>query len=186
MKLEGTKEERVAAAVDFLNERRSFAYNRDNIAGVYHKAGIPFTDAADKFFAEWHGVLVGDVWYKEEKEGDHFHKKGEKYQLDFYMSLFDREEEIRRNYWYEPVDANESDDDLAPDFPALIRKHYGADTVPVGEGGYYYQGVIYITGDGRLLIYHPDYDEDLPWEYGSLTELMSGELRSPGLWNTEG
>lgn len=181
MKVEGTIQERVSAAVEFLRARRSFAYDRDKIAEAYRKAGVPFTAAADKFFEEWHGVFCGDLWSKEGEEGDHFHKEGEKYQIDFYVSLFDREEEIRRNYRFEPVAADASDDEFDCDFPALIRKHFGADTVPVGEGGYYYQGVIYITPEGTLVIFHPDYDEELRWEYDSLPELLWCELQSPGL-----
>ncbi len=179
MRLTGTVEERARAAIEFLRAHRSFAYDREKKEALYRKAGVPFTDAADRFFREWDGLFEGDVYWKESKDNP-FYRDGERYQADFYFDFFHRAERMKRFYASEPIDEDTDIESLAPDFPAIIRKLYGPETIPLGEGGYYYQGYIYLTPEGKILIHHPDYDDgDVFWDYDDFFDLFCGEMRSP-------
>ena len=98
-------------------------------------AGVPYTEAAEKFCREWDGVL------------DHCHFFGrDKSRIDFrfHCSLeladgFDSSEAALQ-YWYAPEMTDE----------------YGLDTVPVATGGYYYYDIIWIKPDGSLVAVLPD------------------------------
>ena len=161
MQLTGTQEERVAAAIEFYKVRRSPGLDHDAVVEAYRKAGVPFTEAAEKLFREWNGVFDGERWYEE----------GHSYRMDFFMSLFNCDFSF---YEHKPVDESAEDENLSA--PAIMRKHYGADTVPVGYGGYYYQGYVFICPDGKLLMWHDYNPRDEFWEYDSLDELIQGEL----------
>ena len=78
MQLTGTQEERVAAAIEFYKARRSSGLDHDAVVEAYRKAGVPFTEAAEKLFREWNGVFDGERWYEE----------GHSYRMDFFMALF--------------------------------------------------------------------------------------------------
>ena len=177
MQLSGTIQNRTQTAIDFLKANRTKTYDRNEIANIYKKAGVPFTEAADNFFQEWYGVVENAYFYKIAKETDKFHKKGDIISIDCFFDLFDQEESIREEYEFSSVDEIEDSESLY--FTAMIKKKYGEDTVPVAEGGYYYPGVIYVRPDGGLLIFHPDYDNVKPWEYNNFFELMCDELLSP-------
>ena len=50
MQLTGTIQNRIADAIEFLKANRTEAYDHNQIADVYERAGVPFTEAADSFF----------------------------------------------------------------------------------------------------------------------------------------
>ena len=154
MKLTGTTDERIHSAVEFLKVNRTHEYDRDKYAEAYRKAEVPFTDAADRLFREWVGVFDGACFY----EGKSAHS------LDFFVSLYDDDEEIRRNYG------------------GLAKGAYGLDTIPIGQGGYYYYADIYLTADGKIVAYH-DYNweryienDGRGEEHDSLEDFASWEL----------
>lgn len=189
MQLTGTIQKRTAAAIQFLKAHRTKSYDRNEMAAVYQRAGVPFTEAADKFFQEWYGVVDGAYFYKIAKETNKFHNEGDTVSIDCNFYLFTTEEEIKD--WYDSSPLDETADDDSCDSPTLIKRKYGADTVPVAEGGYYYPGCIYVRPDGRLLIFHPDYDysddgDIKTWEYNNFFELMWHELSNtdPGFVET--
>lgn len=144
MNLTGTQEERVAAAIEFFRARRTRGRDFDSVAEAYRKAGVPFSEAAEKLFREWNGVFDGGLWYEE----------GDSYRLDFFMDMFNC------------------------DFSLCKAKYAPADAVPVGYGGYYYPGYIFVRPDGKLLMWHDYYVRGRFSEYDTLGELVQDELAS--------
>ena len=151
MQLTGTKEERIRAAIEFAKAHRTREYDHDHYASVYRKAGVPYTSAAEKFCREWCGVL-------EDLEFCH----QDKIRVDFTFELMadipfnDEPPEKRLESEYTP-DPNPKEDGYGyPDFAAAIRKRYGADTVPVAEGGYYYPSIVFVRPDGKIVALLPD------------------------------
>ena len=152
MQLTGTTiQERMASAIAFAKAHRSHEYDHDHYASVYRKAGVPYTEAAEKFCREWCGVL-------EDLEFCH----QDNVRVDFTFELmadipFDNEPpENRLKLEYEPSSESTDDDYGYPDFAAAIRKRYGADTVPVAEGGYYYPSIVFVRPDGKIVALLPD------------------------------
>ena len=130
MKLTGTLDERIHSAVEFLKANRMKEYDHDKYVAAYRKAGIPFTDAADRLFAEWVGVWDGVCFYEH---------AGSPFSLDFFIDLFHDPKVIRRYYG------------------GFSKSAYGKKTIPIGYGGYYYYADIYLTADGKIVAYH-DYN----------------------------
>ena len=135
MELTGTIEERIAAAVKFAKAHRAHEYDHDKFVERYRKAGVPYTEAAEKFCREWDGVLDHCRFFGRDKSRIDFR---------FVCSLeltegFDSSEEALQ-YWYDPDTTDE----------------YGPDTVPVATGGYYYYDIIWIKPDGSLIAVLPD------------------------------
>ena len=57
MKLTGSLKERITQALDFAKAHRAYEYDHDMFVERYRKAGVPYTEAAEKFCREWDGVL---------------------------------------------------------------------------------------------------------------------------------
>ena len=49
MELTGTLQERIAAAIEFAKAHRAYKYDHDKFVERYRKAGVPYTEAAEKF-----------------------------------------------------------------------------------------------------------------------------------------
>ena len=135
MELTGTLEERIAAALEFAKAHRAYEYDHDKFVKRYRSAGVPFTEAAEKFCREWDGVLDHCRFCTRNKS---------RIDVRFVCSLeliegFDSSEEALR-YWYNPD----------------TRDRYGPDTVPVATGGYYYYDILWIKPDGSLIAVLPD------------------------------
>ncbi len=135
MELTGTLEERIAAAVEFAKAHRAHEYDHDKFVKRYRSAGVPYTEAAEKFCREWDGVLDHCRFCTRNKS---------RIDVRFVCSLgliegFDSSEEALR-YWYDPD----------------TRDRYGPDTVPVATGGYYYYDILWIKPDGSLIAVLPD------------------------------
>ena len=58
MELTGTLEERIAAALEFAKAHRAYEYDHDKLVKRYRSAGVPYTEAAEKFCREWDGGRV--------------------------------------------------------------------------------------------------------------------------------
>ena len=168
MQLTGTIQNRIADAIEFLKANRTEAYDHNQIADVYERAGVPFTEAADSFFQEWFGVIEDAYFYHIGKETNKFYTKGALYGIDCAFYLYRKEEEIKAFYDFSPSFPNENATGN------MIREKYGTDTVPVAEGGYYYPGYIFVRPDGRLLIDH-EYDRE-PQEYNNFFDLICEEF----------
>ena len=183
MQLTGTTDkERIESAIAFAKAHRRHAYNHDKIAEVYRKAGVPFTDAADAFFREWYGVFTGISLYPNHTNISYdggFHALIE---IDFCFFLIDDEDELKD--WYEPgayPDYDVFDDGFSwPDIPGMIRAKYGADTVPVARGGFYYPSTVYIRPDGMLIIILPDNGYDTEQFFDHLDEFICLQLNREG------
>ena len=133
MELTGTLQERIAAAIEFAKAHRAYKYDHDKFVERYRKAGVPYTEAAEKFCRD--GVLDHCRFFRRDKSC---------IDVRFVCSLeladgFDSSEEALQ-YWY------------APD----MTDEYGLDTVPVATGGYYYYDIIWIKPDGSLIAVLPD------------------------------
>lgn len=170
MLLTGTLEERVDQAIAFAKATRKHGYDREKISGIYRRAGVPYTKAAEDLFREWAGVFDGVLFYNDNDE--HWPK----HRCDFYISFFDDAEDFTR---YGIKYAAEDPDDDDHDAAGIVRRKFGAEAVPVAEGGYYYPGWIYALPDGSVYSYHNDYDEEDGWHFGTFTDLLRMELRSP-------
>ena len=194
MQLTGTIQNRIADAIEFLKANRTESYDHNQIADVYERAGLPFTEAADSFYQEWFGVIENAYFYYIVKETNKFGKKGAIRGIDCEFYLYRKEEEIKELYDFSlPVCSTENatEDMIREKYGAdtvqefenddfighMMRKKYGADTVPVAEGGHYYPGYIFVRPDGRLLIFHHDYDTE-PQEYNNFFDLICYELQS--------
>lgn len=57
MILTGTLKERIAQAVEFAKAHRDYEYDHEMFVERYRKAGVPYTEAVEKFCREWDGVL---------------------------------------------------------------------------------------------------------------------------------
>ena len=172
MKLTGTLQERIAAAIEFSKAHRAYEYNHDAFAERYRKAGVPFTEAAEKFCREWDGVL----------DRCHFCTRN-KSRHDFWFTCaldvtegFETPEEALK-YWYDPV-TYEEEDDWYPNYPKEIREKHGPDTVPVAAGGYYYFDIIWIKPDGSLIAILPD--DGIEHYYRNLFDYLLRELGFAG------
>ena len=135
MELTGTLEERIAAMVEFAKAHRAYEYDHDKFVKRYRNAGVPYTEAAEKFCREWDGVLDHCRFFSRDKSS---------IDVRFVCSLeladgFDSSEEALQ-YWYDPGSTDE----------------YGPDTVPVATGGYYYYDIIWTRPDGSLIAVLPD------------------------------
>ena len=154
MELTGTLEERIAAMVEFAKAHRAYEYDHDKFVKRYRNAGVPYTEAAEKFCREWDGVL------------DHCRfSTRSKNRIDFrfvctldLIDGFDSSKEALR-YWYD------SD----------TRDKFGSDTVPVATGGYYYYDIIWIKPDGSLIAILPDYGGRVNY-FGNLFEYLCSEF----------
>ncbi len=172
MELTGTLEERIAAALEFAKAHRAHEYDHDKFVERYHKAGVPYTEAAERFCREWDGVL----------DCCHFCKRN-KSRCDFWFTCaldvtegFDSPEEALQ-YWYDP-ETYEKDESWYPNYPQEIREKYGPDTVPVAAGGYYYFDIIWIKPDGSLIAILPD--DGIEHYYGNLFDYLLRELGFAG------
>ena len=65
MLLTGTTEERVDKAISFAKAHRTGGYEHEYFAGVYRKAGVPYTKPAEKLYREWAGVFDGILFYND-------------------------------------------------------------------------------------------------------------------------
>ena len=135
MELTGTLGERIAAALEFAKAHRAHEYDHDKFVKRYRSAGVPYTEAAEKFCREWDGVLDHCRFCTRNKS---------RIDVRFVCSLeliegFDSSEEALR-YWYNPD----------------TRDRYGPDTVPVATGGYHYYDILWIKSDGSLIAVLPD------------------------------
>ena len=159
MQLTGTTiQERIASAIAFAKAHRSHEYDCDKTAGIYRMAGVPFTEAAEKFWREWYGVWNCIDFYPDRpnvvnSDGEHHIER-----IDFYFSLVEDAEKLEVDYTPESY--------LGwPDSAGMIRKKYGDDTVPVAEGGYYYPSDIWVCSDGRIFSVLPEDFEEIGDEH---------------------
>ena len=159
MQLTGTTiQERIASAIAFAKAHRSHEYDCDKTAGIYRMAGVPFTEAAEKFWREWYGVWDCIDFYPDRpnvvnSDGEHHIER-----IDFYFSLVEDAEKLEVGYTPESY--------LGwPDSAGIIRKKYGDDTVPVSEGGYYYPSDIWVCSAGRIISVLPEDFEEIGDEH---------------------
>ncbi|MBO7630138.1 MAG: hypothetical protein J6S87_09415 [Bacteroidales bacterium] len=159
MQLTGTTiQERFASAIAFAKAHRSHEYDCDKTAGIYRMAGVPFTEAAEKFWREWYGVWDCIDFYPDRpnvvnSDGEHHIER-----IDFYFSLVEDAEKLEVGYTPESY--------LGwPDSEGIIRKKYGDDTVPVSEGGYYYPSDIWVCSAGRIISVLPEDFEEIGDEH---------------------
>jgi hypothetical protein len=169
MLLKGTFEERVDQAIAFARAHNTYVYDHEKISGIYRKAGVPYTKAAEKLFREWAGVFDGILFYDDNDNYWPTHR------VDFYISFFSDAEDFTDYGSKYAAEPGEDEDDTA----MLVRNKFGANAVPVATGGYYYPGWIYALPDGSLFSYHNDYDEDDGWHFDTFTDLLRMELGSP-------
>ena len=175
MKLTGTLKERITQAVEFAKMHRAYEYDYETFAERYRKAGVPYTEEAEKFCREWDGVLnycrfCGmnksriDFWYA--------------CRLDVTEGFETPEEALQ--YWYDPK-TYEKDDNWYPNYPQEIRDGYGTDTVPVAAGGYYYFDIMWIKPDGTLIAIMPDDGREK--HYDNLIDYLCFEFSHAGTPN---
>ena len=172
MELTGTLQERIAAAVEFAKAHRAYEYDHDKFVERYRKAGVPYTEAAERFCREWDGVLDRCRFCGRNKSRIDFR---------FVCSLdmaegFDSSEEALQ-YWYDP-DTYEKDWGWYENYPKEIRDEYGHNTVPVATGGYYYYDIIWIKPDGSLIAILPDDGREN--EFSNLLDYVSSEFGFAG------
>lgn len=129
MKLTGTIDERIDAAVEFGRAHRQGEYDEKKAEELYRKAGVPFPDSARKFWRDWAGVLDEMIFYNDEQSI-----------IDFSFCSFT--DAGRLNLTYGPSKFNLSKG---------IRDEFGDDAVPVAEGGYYYPCTLWAIPDGRVI-----------------------------------
>ena len=183
MELKGTVEERVEAAIAFARASRK-PYDHEKISDLYRKVGVPYTEAAEKVYREWDGVFEDIVVYHE----DSIHC------VDFFIYFFKDPKDFMQ--WYS-VDAekfvNEQTDPIYRTlqrahsyvYEEIVKEKCAPGTVPIAEGGYYYQGGIYVQPDGKLMCYHPDYDDEDGWHFDDFTKLLDMELGAADPWRIE-
>ncbi|GEM_PF-2668652 len=172
MKLTGTLQERIAAAIEFAKAHRTGEYDRNKTAKIYRKAGVPYTQAAEKFCRDWDGVLNYCRFCCANKS-----------RIDFWFACrldvtegFETPEEALK-YWYDPV-TYEEEDDWYPNYPKEIREKHGPDTVPVAAGGYYYFDILWSKPDGGLIAIMPDDDREK--YYDNLIDYLCYEFGCAG------
>ncbi len=183
MKLEGTKiEEKVQAAIAFGKAHRP-AFDREKIAAIYRRANIPFTKAAERFWAEWFGVLGGLRFWPEGPNIFYDDGHAALATVDFWFGLMGAEQDLK--YWYEPTCYPEIDEEDFEDIAGMIRAKYGTETVPVARGGYYYPSTIYVCPDGKVISILPDngYDSERIWN--RLEDWLCFELKGQSIDRVE-
>ncbi|MBQ9395917.1 MAG: hypothetical protein IJU23_10450 [Proteobacteria bacterium] len=185
MKLTGTEQERIDAAIAFAKTHRCHAYAHDLVAENYRKAEVPFTEAAEKFCREWDGAFDRIRIYP--GSPNVVCDDGSQYLVDIAFSfeilahsewIDDSVDELK--YWYDP--------DYAASQPRWdewcsknIREKYGTDTVPVAKGGYYYPKIIWIRPNGQLICDLPDNGRPLAERvYDSLGDFIHDTLSGHG------
>lgn len=171
MQLTGTDKERIDQAIAFAKAHRTEEYNHEKFVNLYKEAGVPYTEAAEKFCREWCGVLEKAKFYPDRPNviGD----DGSELliDIDFSFRIITNADDLK--YWYDP-DYTEGDD--CDEFAKVVREKYGIETVPVASGGYYYPLQIWICPDGRLVAILPD---NGPWHqhiYDNLYEFLYEQL----------
>ena len=179
MKLTGTTDhERIDSAIAFAKAHRSHDYDHCKITEIYHKAGVPFTEAAEKFWRKWYGVLEQCVLYPDSPnvscdDGNHYI-----IDVDFSFCMLANAEELK--YRYEPTTYPDLDENYCEDIGGMIRAKYGIDTVPVASGGYYYPDSIYIRPNGKIISILPDNGYDSERFFDSLKEFLYFHLHGLG------
>lgn len=191
MQLTGTEEERIVAAIAFAKAHRSHEYERDKIAEVYRKAGVPFTPAAEKFCREWDGVFDRVNMYPDRPnvvmdDGTHY-----LIDIDFSFNLLSNSEHVHDpvdnvKVWYD-ADYMRRDGDgcskRCAESIEYIRQDYGADTVPVAAGGWYYPDIVCVCPDGKIVAYLPEEGNDQV--FGNLEEFLHLHIGGHGLSRIE-
>lgn len=173
MQLTGTIQERVDAAIAFAKAHNTYKYDHEKVSALYKKAGIPYTKAAENLYREWGGVFANILFFNEEDE--HYPTVP----IDFYVMFFDEEEakKISSCYYGKKTRTAENKGNYINLFAKEAMKQFGEDTVPVAEGGYYYQGVVFVKPDGTIRTNHPDYDHnDRFWQFDSFRDFLCMEL----------
>lgn len=176
MQLTGTIEERIHAVVEFGRAHRTPQYDEKYAEEIYEKAGAPFTDAARKFWSEWSGVTDEMSFYSRNpsipSDG------GRKFTGRIYFDFYCLNEQGLRD-WYIPTTYPEEDEGF-PDLAGIMRAKYGDDTVPVAEGGYYYQWRFWIRPDGKMIAILPD--NGIEYYFDTVEEFLCWQLKdhNPG------
>lgn len=175
MQLTGTDKERIDQAISFAKAHRTEEYDHEKFVNLYKEAGVPYTEAAEKFCREWCGVLERVKLYPDSPNvvGD----DGSELliDIDFSFRILTDADDLR--YWYDP---DYTEGDYCDDCSIWIRENCGAETVPVASGGYYYPDKIWISPDGKLVTIFPD---DGPYHqhiYNNLDEFLHRELGGHG------
>lgn len=180
MQLTGTIEERVGAAVAFAKAHRTKEYDHERYAAVYRKAGVPYTKAAENFCREWCGVLEDCALYD---------SGGSVIDFDFRLlsdvSFGGEPPERTLEMEYTPEETPRKGGFGYPDFAAEIRSRYGADTVPVATGGYYYPSTIFVRPDGGIVKVFPDDGLYGIGEFGSPDDFLQSQLDGTNLGRVE-
>ncbi|MBQ3657530.1 MAG: hypothetical protein II956_11885 [Bacteroidales bacterium] len=151
MQLTGTIQERVDQAIAFAKAHRTEKYDHEKFVNLYKEAGVPYTEAAEKFCREWCGVLEKVKLYPDSPNvvGDDGSELLS--DIDFSFRILTDADDLR--YWYDP---DYTEGDYCDDCAIWIRENCGAETVPVASGGYYYPDKIWISPDGKLVTIFPD------------------------------
>ena len=191
MQLTGTEKERIDAAIAFAKSHRSHQYDQEKIAEIYQKAGVPFTEAAEKFCREWDGVFDMVKMYPDKPnvvmdDGTHY-----LIDIDFSFNLLSDSENVSDSVdnvqvWYD-ADYMRKDGDGCSNWYAEciedIRQKYGDDTIPVAEGGWYYPDIICVCPDGKIVSYLPDEGNDNV--YDCLEDFLHFHIGGHGLSSIE-
>lgn len=165
MQLTGTIQERIDAAIAFAKAHRSYEYDHETIADLYKQVGVPYTEAAEKIYREWMGVLEGINFYNENPL---------MYPIDFRVMFFEEEDAEEYFSYYD-----ERTGKYICRIAKSAMKKFGADTVPVAYGGYYYPAIVYVKPDGTILTHHHDYDKKGDyWKFNSFRDFLCMELNS--------
>ena len=151
MQLTGTDKERIDQAIAFAKAHRTEEYDHEKFVSLYKEAGVPYTEAAEKFCREWCGVLEKVKLYPDRPNvvGD----DGSELLIDIDFSFWIMTDADDLRYWYDP---DYTEGDYCDECAIWIREKYGTETVPVASGGYYYPDKIWISPDGKLVTIFPD------------------------------
>ncbi len=189
MRLMGaTERERIDSALAFAKAHRVQEADLEAIAEAYRKAGVPLTEAAERFCREWDAVLDCAKFYPDfpnvvMDDGTHYLIN---ISFDFWLlshSVWEKDAVESLRLWYEPTCYPDLDENFDDDIAGMIRSKYGADTVPVAKGGYYYPNILYIRPDGRIISVFAD--ECRERHYDRIEEFLYQHLSKKGATRIE-
>ena len=124
MELTGTIEERIAAAVEFAKAHRAYEYDHEAFVERYRRAGVPYTEAAEKFCREWDGVFDHCRFCRRNKSRIDF-----RFVCALDVTAGETPEEALRCFYDSYAFSEENDRD--PDDTHKIRNGHGHLAVPV-------------------------------------------------------